>query len=268
MIDYLQKFRLDNKIAVVCGGLGLLGKEVCIALAQAGAKVIVLDINREQGLLFLEECSRRTLSLKFRDFDITNLSLHKSFMESIEYEDGPIGVLVNTAYPRTEDWNNKLEDVKIDSWRVNVDSQMNSACILTREVAELMKKNRVHGSIINFGSTYGLVAPDFEIYANTDLTCPAAYATIKSGIIGFSRYAASYYGKDGIRINCLCPGGIFGGVIKDPKSIFTANYEKKTPLKRMGKPEEIAAAALFLASDASSYITGSSFMVDGGWTSI
>ena len=264
MIKYIEKFKLNNKTAVICGALGLLGKEVCVALAQAGAKVIALDINEEQGLLFQEECLKNNLILKYIHFDVTNLDSHKEFMETLNHEEGSIHVFVNTVYPCTEDWNHKLEGVKIDSWRKNIDMQMNSACLLTRDVAEIMKKNRISGSIINFGSIYGVVAPDFEVYTNTDLTCPAAYAAIKGGVINFSRYAASYYGKQGIRINCLCPGGIFNNQDK----AFLSNYEKRTPLGRMGKPEEIAAAVLFLASEAASYITGTTFMIDGGWNCI
>ena len=185
-------------------------------------------------------------------------------VKEIFLEEGKIDVMVNMAYPRTDDWLDKLEDVKIESWQKNVDIQMNSYCLLTREVAELMKENSIKGSIINCGSTYGVVGPDFNIYEGTELTSPAAYAAIKGGVINFSRYAASYYGKYGIRINCLCPGGIFN----NQNETFVKNYEKKTPLRRMGKPDDIAPAVLFLASDAASYVTGAIIMIDGGWTCI
>ncbi len=193
MIGYIQKFRLDRQTAVVCGALGLLGKEVCIALAQAGAKVIALDVNEKQGSLFQEECSKNNFLLKYMDFDVTNLDLHQEFMKTLDREEGPISVFVNAAYPRTEDWNDPLEKIKIDSWKKNVDLQMNSACLLTRDVAEIMKRNNLSGSIINFGSIYGVVAPDFEVYTDTEnMTMPAAYAAIKGGILNFSRYTASY----------------------------------------------------------------------------
>lgn len=264
MIDYLSLFRLDKKTALVCGGLGLLGKETSIALAQAGAKVLVLDIDSESGKALEKEYQEKGLDIKFIFFDISHLSDYKLILSKLDQEFGPIHIFINSAYPRTEDWGDKLEEIKLSSWQKNIDLQLNSACLLTKEVAEIMKKNKVSGSIINFGSIYGLVAPDFGVYTNTDLTCPAAYAAIKGGIINFSRYAASYYGQYGIRINCICPGGVFN----NQDSSFVANYEKRTPLKRMGKPEEIAAAVLFLASNAASYITGTTFMVDGGWTCI
>lgn len=264
MIDYLSKFKLDGKIAGVCGGLGLLGKEVTIALAQAGAKVLILDTDKEQSKSFIKKCRKNNLDVEFLKFDITDLSTCDDKLNIIYNEYGPINIWVNSAYPRTKDWGNKLEDITIESWQKNVDIQMNSYCLITRSIAELMKKNEIKGSIINFGSIYGVVGVDFEVYSGTEMTCPAAYSAIKGGIINFSRYVASYYGKYGIRINCLCPGGIFDNQNKT----FVSNYEKRTPLRRMGKPEEIAAATLFLASDAASYITGTTFMVDGGWTSI
>lgn len=264
MIDYMKKFKLENKTAVVCGGLGLIGKEVTIALAQSGAIVLILDIDEEKFDIFKKDGKVDGLKIKFYKFDITKIDdLEKNIKQIFEKENG-IDVWVNLAYPRTKDWGKKLEDVRSDSWEKNVDMHLNSYCLITKEIAELMKKNHIAGSIINYGSTYGVVGPDFEVYSGTDMTSPGSYAAIKGGIINFCRYAASYYGKYKIRVNCLCPGGIFD----NQNEIFLKNYEKRTPLRRMGMPEDIASATLFLASDASSYITGSTFMVDGGWTSI
>jgi len=262
MIDYMKKFGL-GKNAVVCGGLGLIGKEISIALAQARAKVLILDIDSSKGEVFEKECKEKDLDVKFIKFDITDIKSYDKEVKEL-FNRFTINVWVNTAYPKTKDWNAKLEDIKPESWQKNVDMHMNAYCLLTRNVAEIMKEQKTKGSIINIGSIYGVVGPDFEIYAGTDMTNPAAYAAIKGGIVNFSRYTASYYGPSGIRVNCICPGGIFNNQDKE----FIKNYEKKTPLKMMGKPEDIASATLFLASEASSYITGTTFMVDGGWTCI
>ena len=120
------------------------------------------------------------------------------------------------------------------------------------------------GSVVNIASTYGIVAPDFTIYDGTEMTSPAAYAAIKGGIINMTKYFASYLGKHNVRFNCVSPGGIFD----NQNPIFVANYEKKVPLKRMGKPVDIAPSISFLLSDDAGYITGHNLVVDGGWTII
>ena len=266
-MNYMGKFRLDGKTALVCGGLGLIGKEISVALAEAGAKVLVLDIDKKR----FERCKDfyYGLDIEFIDFDVGSIASYKRKISNILRDHGPIHILVNAAYPKTKDWTTEFKKIRAKSWRKNVEMQLDSVCLLTKEVAESMIKNKVDmtktkGSIINIGSTYGVVGPDFRIYKGTNLTCPAAYSAIKGGIINFTRYAASYYGKYGIRINCLCPGGIFN----NQPNKFIYEYIKRTPLGRMGKPDEIASATLFLASDASSYMTGAIMMVDGGWTCI
>ncbi len=264
MTDYMEKFKLNNKTAMVCGGNGLIGKQLTIALAQAGAKVVVLDINEQQAEQLLTDCKEKNLNVSFEHFDCTKLEKYSENISKLREKHGPVHIFINTAYPRTSDWGNKLEDIPTESWQKNTDMHMNSYCILTKEFAELMKKDGVAGSIINIGSIYGVLSPDFEVYSGTTMTSPAAYSAIKGGIINFSRYCASYYGKDGIRINIVCPGGVFD----NQNETFVKNYNKRTLLKRMANADEIACPVLFLASDASSYITGFNLMVDGGWTAI
>lgn len=263
MINYIEKFSLQEKLAVVCGGLGLIGRAASIALAQSGAQTIVLDINEKDGRLFEKESKAIDLDISFEKFDITKIDKYNEVLNRISNKYGKVDTWINTAYPRTKDWGNKLEEINSKSWQMNVNMGMNSYCLITRDVAELMKRNNIKGSIINLSSIYGVLAPDFKIYPE-EMTCPAAYSAIKAGIINFSRYAASYYGKDGIRINALCPGGIFDGQNKE----FVENYENRVPMKRMGTPDEVASAVIFLSSNASSYITGTTFMVDGGWSCI
>lgn len=134
---------------------------------------------------------------------------------------------------------------------------------ISRKICLIMK-NQKGGSLINFGSIYGEVGANFNIYKGTKMTSAFAYSAIKGGIANLSRYLASYFGEYNVRVNTICPGGIFDNQDKT----FVKNYETQTPLKRMGKPEDIAPTVLFLASDASSYITGAIIMVDGGWTAI
>jgi NAD(P)-dependent dehydrogenase (short-subunit alcohol dehydrogenase family) len=145
-----------------------------------------------------------------------------------------------------------------------VDMQLNSCFYICQQVLAQMAQQG-SGSIVNIGSIYGVVGNDFTVYENTGgMTSPAAYAAIKGGITNFTRYLASYYGAKGIRVNCVSPGGIFN----HQHPAFVTQFEHKLPLKRMGKPEEIAAPIRFLLSDDASYITGHNLMVDGGWTAI
>jgi len=171
--------------------------------------------------------------------------------------------LINNAYPRTKDWGDKFEDISLSSWRKNVDMQMNSVFLICQLTLQIMKKQK-SGSIVNISSIYGVVGNDFTIYEGYGGTSPAAYSAIKGGVINFTRYLASYFGKYNVRVNCVSPGGI-----KDNQHpSFIKRYEDKSPLKRMGKPHEIAPAVTFLLSDESSFITGHNLMVDGGWTAI
>ena len=262
MINYLNKFSLKNKTIYITGGGGLIGTEVSKAIASAGAKVIIMDVDVKKGKSLEKTIQKKKYKAKFEYFDITDLeNLDENFKALIKrYR--RIDAWINIAYPRTKDWGNKVEDITLESWRKNVDIHMNGYSWTSRLAAMAMKKLKVKGVIINFGSTYGVQANDFTVYDGTNMTSPMAYAAIKGGIINLTRYIASYFGEYGIRVNNICPGGIFDNQNK----IFVRNYEKKVPLKRMGKPEDIASAVLFLVSDAAGYITGETLIVDGGWT--
>lgn len=256
-----DKFLLKNKIAVVVGGAGLIGKSLVFGLAQAGAKVYSCDINKQENLKLEIKSKKIGLNVKSIQIDINNVESIDSCIKTILKDDKKIDIWINCAYPKTDDWNKKFEKIKYQSWKKNVDMHLNGYFLCCYKIALQMKKQR-DGCIINFGSIYGINAPDFSIYKGTNMTMPAAYSAIKGGIINFSRYLASYLAKYCIRVNIICPGGIFNNQHKS----FVNNYEKKTPMGRMGKPEEIAGPVIFLASEAASYITGQVLIVDGGWT--
>ena len=272
MINYQDKFKLNDKVAIVVGGCGLLGSEVSIALLSAGANVYVLDVNEKQGNNLVELSKKYKASLVFVKFDcsdIKNLEIH--FLEVMNHIPS-IDIFVNCSYPRTEDWSHgSFSDISFECFRKNVDIHMNSYAWLSRLVAERMVQNRSSGSIIQFGSIYGVVGQDLSVYEGTDMKENMAYAAIKGGITNLTKLMASYYGQWNIRINTICPGGISGHVAGGgdvQNRVFVKNYSKKVPLGRMGQSEEVAAAVLYLASEASSYTTGSNLVVDGGWTSI
>ena len=256
-----EKFLLHDKVAVVTGGAGLLGRSAVIALAQAGATVYVADKDKKASLSLQEKGRKNKLLIHTVSLDISHVSSITRCIASILEKEQGIDIWVNCAYPRTQDWGNKFEDISPESWRKNIDMHLNGYVFCCQQVAEQMKKQG-QGSIINFGSIYGVVGPDFSIYDGTDMTLSAMYAAIKGGIINFTRYLSTYYGKYNVRANTICPGGIFD---HQPQS-FVKKYEKKTPLGRMGTPDDIAGAVVFFSSEASSYVTGQILLVDGGWT--
>jgi len=247
-----MKNRLEKKIIIITGGNGLLGSAIIEKLIVDGAFVINLDINHKTNE-----------SLSNIECDITNQESVDNSLNLIINKYEKIDGLVNNAYPRTQDWGNKFEDIKLDSWKKNIDWQLNSYFYMSQQVAMQMAKQK-SGSIINIASIYGVIAPDFTVYDGTNMTMPAGYAAIKGGLINLTRYMASYFGPHKVRVNTVSPGGIF-----DNQNIsFVENYEKKVPLRRMGLPEDITPSVSFLLSDESKYITGQNLIVDGGWTAI
>ena len=265
MINYLDKFRLDGRVAYVAGGLGLIGAEVTKSLSSAGAKTIILDVDDSKGRSIGDELNKRGFNVTYQHFDVTDLKSAEEKIEDLNSKHSGMDIWVNCSYPRTEDWGkNNFAEVTLESMQKNIELHLNSYIWLTRAVAFKMKEQQSPGSIINLSSIYGVVGHDFTIYEGTEIKGGMTYSAIKGGINNFTRNAAAYFGEYNIRINTICPGGIFDN--QDPK--FVENYSKKTPLKRMGNSDEIASTVLFLASDAASYITGATIMVDGGWTAI
>jgi NAD(P)-dependent dehydrogenase (short-subunit alcohol dehydrogenase family) len=254
--SYNDLFSLAGKIVMVTGGAGLIGREIVKALHEFGATVYIADLQKDK-VADLIKGNR----IKYIYLDITSEDSIEKAIAGIVKDERRIDIFVNSAYPRTHDWRLKFEDVPFESWKKNVDSQLGGYFCCCQKVAEIMRKQG-GGSIINLGSTYGVVAPDFSIYEGTEMTMPAAYSAIKGGTIAFTRYLATYYAKYNIRANSISPGGIFDNQAPD----FVEKYSRKTPLGRMGNPEDIAGAVVFLASDASSYVSGHNLMVDGGWT--
>ncbi len=249
---YRNLFSCKDKVALVTGGLGLLGKEIVRGLKDFGASVCVADID-EPSMKNLKKLA----VVNFQHLDITSDDSIRHALEAVIKKYEKIDILVNCAYPRTKDWGKRCEDVNFDSWKINVNGHLGGYFLCCQKIAEQMKLQG-GGSIINFASIYGLVAPDFSVYEGTPMTVPVAYSAIKGGIIAFSRY----YAKDNIRVNCVSPGGVFD----KQQGSFVDKYSAKTPLGRMGTPEDIVGAVLYLASDASLYVTGHNLILDGGWT--
>tara|TARA_X000000368_G_scaffold27617_1_gene20824 strand:- start:9780 stop:10517 length:738 start_codon:yes stop_codon:yes gene_type:complete len=243
---------LENKIILVTGGSGQLGKEIISNIIENNGIAINLDIKCDNDI---KKGSIRC--------DVTNENSIKKSIEKVLSFHGKIDGLVNNAYPTTDDWGDKLEDVSNESFINNVEMQLSNVFSITKPILQIMKDQK-SGSIVNIASIYGMVGNDFSIYEGTEMTSPVAYSAIKGGVISLNRYFASYFGPYNVRSNCVSPGGIYN----NQQSKFIKNYNDKVPLRRMGEPNDIAPLVSFLLSDNAKYITGQNIAVDGGWTSI
>jgi len=267
----LDKFSMNGKVALVTGGAGLLGKEFCRALAEAGGTVYLADRNPaliERSLDELKEFGGLVQGIKI---DVTNPTMVKTVVEKVVSQSHSLDVLVNCAaldpkfdpeHPRFFD--NAFEDYPLSSWQDGLSVNLTGTFLASQAAARQMVKQK-SGSIINMCSTYGLVGPDQRVYEENGKPRtfkPVFYSVTKSGILGFTRYLAAYYANTGIRVNALSPGG----VENNHEEQFVTNYSSRTILGRMAHRDEMSGALLFLASDASSYMTGSNLIVDGGWT--
>lgn len=243
---------LSGKVIIVTGGNGLLGRQM------------VRDIREKDGIAIAADVSQETdLSKSELHCDVTSLDSIKSGVDLVLKEHGRLDGLVNNAYPRTADWGTDFEELTEESLKKNVDWQLNSYILFSQQVIGAMRAGG-GGSMVNVASIYGMVGNDFNIYKGTDIVPPPPYSAIKGGLINFTRFLASRYGNEGIRVNAVSPGGIFN---HQPEA-FVSAYEDKVPMKRMGTPEDIAPAVSFLLSDQARYITGQNLAVDGGWTAI
>lgn len=243
---------IEDKVILLVGAGGLIGKEVLLHLEANKAKVIAVDLKKfdSNANLFIEA-------------DVTKKEDIDRVIQTVLKRYNRIDGLVNLAYPRTSDWGKKFEDIELKSWQDNVDMQLNAVFYLCQQVLKVMKDQQ-SGAIVNIGSIYGVVGNDFSLYEEYGGTSPAAYTAIKGGIINFTKYLASYFGEYGIRVNCMSPGGVLD--VKNQHPSFIKKYSAKSPLKRLGNPNEMAPAITFLLSDDASFITGHNLMVDGGWT--
>ena len=269
-----EKFDLTGRVAVVTGGVGLLGAEFCRTLAEAGAAVAVVDLNESASQAVAESLTKSGYKSLSVPADITQPESVNAVVESVLSAFGRIDVLVNSAAldPKFDPDAVKkgitpgaFEDYPLDLWNAALDVNLTGMFLMTQACVRPMIDQGKKGSIINICSTYGLNGPDQRIYVKEGKRVafkPVYYTVTKAGVMGFTKYLAAYYAETEIRVNALTPGGVFN----NHEDYFVNNYSAKTILGRMAKKDEMNGALLFLASDASSYMTGNNVVVDGGWT--
>jgi NAD(P)-dependent dehydrogenase (short-subunit alcohol dehydrogenase family) len=262
MTGVLERFSLAGRIAVVSGGAGpLFGSSISEALAEAGATVVVASRSRERTEAFAGELREKGHEAHAADLDITETSSIEALAAEIGTRFGGADILVNNAVVGAR--SSGFDGQTLDDWALSAQGNMVGLFAMCRAFVPAMVERR-RGSIINIASIYGVVGQDPMLYPGTGIEPPPDYAFIKGGMINFTRYLANTFGRQGVRANCLCPGGYQSG----QKGLFVERYEGRVPLGRMMNHEDIQGAVVFLASDASAYVTGTPLMVDGGWTSL
>ena len=266
-----ELFSLKGKTAIVTGALGLIGKKHCEALANAGANVVVADINDAAARHFAVQLGEQHLGL---GVDVTSKASLTSALEQIIAKYGTINILVNNAAindmfenPAMAKDLSAFENYPLDAFQKSLDVNV-TGVFLCSQVFGTHMAGQGEGSIINIASTYGMVGPDQNIYRNEcgeqTFYKSAAYPVTKGAVINFTRFLAAYWGNKGVRVNTLSPGGVENG----QNEFFIQNYSAKTLLGRMANATDYQGALVFLASDASAYMTGANLVVDGGWTAI
>jgi NAD(P)-dependent dehydrogenase (short-subunit alcohol dehydrogenase family) len=268
----LQQFDLSGKVAFVTGALGLLGREHTSALAEAGANVVLSDVNEDA----LQAAAQRLAELTGRETlaaagDISSETDVDRMRDLTLQRFGRLDVLVNNAaiddkFAPEAAQESRFEVYAVERFRRMLDVNVTGVFLCCQRLGSVMAE-RGAGSIINVASTYGLVAPNQDLYQREDgsqkFWKSAAYPASKGAVLQLTRFLAAYWGGRGVRVNALCPGGVEAG---GQDAFFQARYAERTPLGRMARPHDYRGALTFLASDASSYMTGASLVVDGGFT--
>ncbi len=271
MTDLQKMFDLTGRTAIVTGGAGLLGSEFSKTLAEAGASVLIADINIREAQHVMETLLNKGHRVMGHETDITSETSVRQLVEVALRNFKHVDILVNSAAidpkfdpKRKHSFSGEFESFPLELWQQALKVNLTGAMLCCRAVSKTMLDAR-RGVIINISSMYGVVGPDQKLYQEKDEPPqfkPVYYSVTKAGILGLTRYLATYYAGKNIRVNALTPGGVFNG----HEEFFLDRYAARSVLGRMAEKDEMNGALLFLASDASSYMTGANLIVDGGWT--
>ena len=263
-----ELFDLTGRVAIITGAAGQLGPEYADGLSEAGANVVVTDI--EERLPQCQQIARQMKDRYHADPMATVMDLFQK--ESIEKgakevvaRYGKIDILINNAAynPITKESQAPFEEYALEYWEKVIAVDLTGVFLCSQVVGRQMLKQG-HGVIVNIGSTYGMVGADQRIYGSSGLNSAASYAAAKGGVINLTRYMAAYWQGKNIRVNCLSPAGVYNPAVQNKE--FLENYIYKTVLGRMAAPSDLRGTMLFLCSDASDFMTGANLVVDAGWT--
>lgn len=253
---------LTNKVVVVTGGAGLLGRRFCSAVAEQGGIAVVADADGAGATRIAEQlASQYQGRAEAATLDITDKESIARLITKLQKQYGRMDAVVNSAYPRNRNYGRKLEDVTYEDFCENVGLHAGGYFLVAQQFGLLFRKQG-GGNVVNIASIYGTMVPRFDIYKGTSMTMPVEYAAIKAAIVHLTRYFAQYFKADGIRVNCISPGGILDK--QDEK--FLREYKSQCGEKGMLDPQDVTGSLLFLLSDASKYMTGQNLIVDDGFS--
>ena len=268
-VSYKAQFNLSGKTVIVTGGTGILGRCFCEGLAEFGADLIIVDLHEDDAVSFASKLSKKH-QVRCSGFacDISSPSSVAEMVDRVDVKYGKIDVLVNNAAWKSDSLDEyfaSYEEYNLDQWRKIMSVNVEGMFLLSQKIGNLMVERGAGGSMIQMASIYGPMAPDHRIYEGSyylgrQINTPAVYSTSKAAVVGLTKHLATYWGEHNIRVNAIAPGGVESG----QNEIFKRKYSSRIPLGRMAKREEIVGAMLYLASDASSYVTGQTLFVDGG----
>lgn len=266
-MDALSTFRLDGKVALVTGGAGILGRRFCAGLTLAGAKVAVVDLDVPAAQAVASSLGEGAAGFGCNVADPQSV---RDCVSAVIDRFGAIDILHNNAATKTNDvraFFAPFEDYSLDTWRDVMSVNIDGMFLMAQAVGRHMLSRGQGGAVIQTASIYSLVGPDPRIYEGSfyldgPINTPAVYSASKAAVVGLTKWLATHWAAHGIRVNCLVPGGVSSG----QNSVFAERYAARVPLGRMAQADEVVPALLYLASDASSYVTGQVLAVDGGWT--
>lgn len=263
MPSKLDDLTLAGKVVVVTGAAGLLGRALAHSIATRGGTIVVSDIDEDAGRRVADELAHVHSGLATpAKLDITCPDSVEALIAAVVERHGRIDAVVNNAYPRNKHYGRKLEDVTFDDFSDNVRMHLGGYFLVAQQFGLHFRKQGDGGIIINMSSVYGVTAPRFHLYEGTPMTMPVEYAAIKSAVIHLTRYFAQYFKGDGIRVNCVSPGGVLDG----QADAFVEKYRTYCATKGMLDPGDIANVVTFLLSDQAKYINGQNIVVDDGFS--
>lgn len=272
MSSYRDLFELKGRTAVVTGGLGILGRRFCRGLAEFGANVVVADLDEIKAVAFASELTGDTgVAALGLGCDVADEASVARLVSRTVERFGGIDVLHNNAASKSSDLSRffaPFEEFSLEEWRQIMSVNLDGMYLVAKHVGQCMAGQGRGGSIIQTASIYGIMASDKRIYEGSrylgmQINNPAVYSASKAGVVGLTRWLAAYWADKNIRVNCLVPGGVESG----QNETFKQRYSARVPMGRMARGEEMVGALIYLASDASSYVTGHLLVVDGGLNS-